>query len=140
MPPPPPQPASRTAVARLLYTALCGSALGVLAIAWFLRGALLLPEGASGAVTFAAYALAASGLLAGLAFRRLIPDRTTSQSADEWWSRHLPKAVAAWAVGEGTVLISALILAVGGQVAAVLAVALAGIAVLIANAPGRLAP
>jgi hypothetical protein len=91
-------------------------------------------------VTFAAYALAASGLLAGLAFRRLIPERSSAQPADAWWRQHLPKAVAVWAIGEGTVLIGALVLAVGGQPIAALAVVLAGFAVLVATAPSRLAP
>jgi len=89
-------------------------------------------------VTFAAYALAASGLLAGLAFRRLIPERSASQDVDAWWRQHLPKAVAVWAIGEGTVLLGALVLAVGGQIVAAFAVVLAGFGVLVAAAPGRL--
>jgi len=138
-PPPPPSPTSPATIARILYAALCGSAAGLVALAWFLRGALGLPEGAGGAVTFAAYALAASGLLAGLAFRRLIPECTSAETADAWWRRHLPKAVAVWAIGEGTVLVGGLVLAVGGPEVAALVVALAGFGVLAATAPGRLA-
>jgi hypothetical protein len=116
------------------------SAGALAALAWVYRGALAIPDGTGGAVTFAAYALAASGLLAGLAFRRLIPERAASQDADTWWRRHLPKAVAVWAIGEGTVLVGALVLAVDGQAIAAFAVILAGFGVLLATAPGRLAP
>jgi hypothetical protein len=140
MTPPPPSPASSATAARILHASLGASAAGLAALAWFLRGSFALPEGASGAVTFAAYALAASGLLAGLAFRRLIPERAQSQDPDAWWRQHLPKAVAVWAIGEGTVLVGALVLGVGGQVVAALAVVLAGFGVLLATAPGRLAP
>ena len=131
---------SPTAVARILHASLGASAGALAALAWFFRGALAIPAVAGGAVAFAAYALAASGLLAGLAFRRLIPERAASQEADAWWRRHLPKAVAVWAIGEGTVLVGALVLAVGGQVIAAIAVVLAGIGVLVATAPGRLVP
>jgi len=131
---------SPATTARILHAGLGASAALLTAIAWLFRGSLPLPDGAGGAVTFAAYALAASGLLAGLAFRRLIPERTTSQSADTWWRQHLPKAVAVWAIGEGTVLVGALVLAVGGQPVAAIAVVFAGFGVLVATAPGRLAP
>lgn len=139
-PPPPPSPASPATIARLLHAGLSVSAAGLIGIAWLARGSLVLPDEAGGAVTFAAYALAASGLLAGLAFRRLIPERAPSQDAGTWWRQHLPKAVAVWAIGEGTVLIGALVLAVGGQEIAAFAVILAGIGVLVATTPGRLAP
>lgn len=138
--PPPPAPPSPATVARILHTTL-GLSAGVLsALAWLFRGGLALPAESGGAVTFAAYALAASGLLAGLAFRRLIPERSASQAMDTWWRLHLPKAVAVWAIGEGTVLIGALVLAVGGEPIAAFAVILAGFGVLMATAPGRLAP
>jgi hypothetical protein len=139
-PPPVPAPASPATVARILYMSLGVSAGALAALAWVYRGALAIPDGTGGAVTFAAYALAASGLLAGLAFRRLIPERAASQDADTWWRRHLPKAVAVWAIGEGTVLVGALVLAVDGQVIAAFAVILAGFGVLLATTPGRLAP
>lgn len=139
-PPPPTSPASPATIARLLHAGLSVSAAGLIGIAWLARGSLVLPDEAGGAVTFAAYALAASGLLAGLAFRRLIPERAPSQDAGAWWRQHLPKAVAVWAIGEGTVLIGALVLAVGGQEIAAFAVILAGIGVLVATTPGRLAP
>lgn len=139
-PPPAPSTTSAASTARILYVALSISAGTLSAIAWLFRGALALPDGTGGAVTFAAYALAVSGLLAGLAFRRLIPERPTAQAPDDWWRRHLPKAVAVWAIGEGTVLVGALVLAVGGQDIAALAVILAGVGVLMATAPGRLAP
>jgi len=138
--PPPPRAASAATVARILHASLGASAAIVTALAWYFRGSLPLPEGTGGAVTFAAYALAASGLLAGLAFRRLIPERGASQPAEEWWQRHLAKAVVVWAIGEGTTLLGAVVLAVGGQPVAALAVVLAGFAILIATAPGRLAP
>jgi hypothetical protein len=131
---------SPVTTARILHASLGGSAALLTTVAWVFRGSLPLPDGAGGAVTFAAYALAASGLLAGLAFRRLIPERTNAQPVDAWWRQHLPKAVAVWAIGEGTVLIGALVLAVGGQPIAALAVVLAGFAVLVATAPSRLAP
>jgi len=137
-PPPVPAPASPTTAARVLHVGLTMSAAGLAAIAWFFRGALALPAGTGGALTFAAYALAASGLLAGLAFRRLIPGRSASESQDAWWKANLPKAVAVWAVGESIVLLGALVFAVGGQLAAAGVVALAGFAVLVATAPGRL--
>lgn len=137
---PPPSPASPATTARILHASLAASAAVLTAVAWVFRGSLPLPDGAGGAVTFAAYALAASGLLAGLAFRRLIPERTAAQPADAWWRQHLPKAVAVWAIGEGTVLIGALVFAVGGQVIAAIAVVLAGLGVLVATAPGRLVP
>lgn len=140
MAPTPPAPTSPATLARLLHASLGVSAGMLSALAWFFRGGLALPAESGGAVTFAAYALAASGLLAGLAFRRLIPERAASQDADTWWRRHLPKAVAVWAIGEGTVLIGALVLAVGGQPIAAFAVILAGVGVLLATAPGRLAP
>jgi hypothetical protein len=139
-PPPAPSQASPPAVARILHVSLGVSAGTLAALAWFFRGTLAIPEGTGGAVTFAAYALAASGLLAGLAFRRLIPERASSQPPDTWWRQHLPKAVAVWAIGEGTVLVGALVLAVGGQAIAAFAVILAGFGVLLATAPGRLAP
>jgi hypothetical protein len=120
---PPPAPASPATAAKILHASLGASAAVLTAVAWVFRGSLPLPDGAGGAVTFAAYALAAAGLLAGLAFRR-----------------HLPKAVAVWAIGEGTVLVGALVLAVGGQPIATLAVVLAGLGVLVATAPGRLVP
>lgn len=123
----------------MLHAALAASAGVVTVLAWVIRGAIALPEETGGAVTFAAYALAASGLLAGLAFRRLIPERPAAEDRAAWWRRQLPKAVAVWAIGEGTVLVGALVLAVGGQELAALAVVLAGIAVLIATAPARLA-
>jgi hypothetical protein len=138
--PPPPAPTSPATLARLLHACLGLSAGALTALAWFFRGRLALPAESGGAVTFAAYALAASGLLAGLAFRRLIPERSSSQGIDAWWRQHLPKAVAVWAIGEGTVLIGALVLAVGGQPTAAFAVILAGFGVLMATAPGRLAP
>jgi hypothetical protein len=139
-PPPAPLPTSQAAVARVLYLSLSVSAGALAALAWFFRGALSIPDGTGGAVTFAAYALAASGLLAGLAFRRLIPERPTTQDPDRWWRQHLPKAVAVWAIGEGTVLVGALVLAVGGPTIAAVAVILAGFGVLLATAPSRLAP
>lgn len=138
-PPPPPSAPSPAAIARLLHTSLTASAAVVTTLAWFFRGALALPAETGGAVAFAAYALAASGLLAGLAFRRLIPERSTAEEPAAWWRRHLPKAVAVWAIGEGTVLVGALVLAVGGQQVAAFAVVLAGFGVLIATAPARLA-
>ncbi len=138
--PPPATPTSPATVARLLHASLGASAGVLAALAWLFRGRLALPDEAGGAVSFAAYALAASGLLAGLAFRRLIPERSASQGVDAWWRQHLPKAVAVWAIGEGTVLVGALVLAVGGQPVAAFAVVLAGFGVLIATAPGRLAP
>ncbi len=131
---------SPAGTARVLHASLGASAAVLTAVAWVFRGSLPLPDGAGGAVTFAAYALAASGLLAGLAFRRLIPERAATQPADAWWRQHLPKAVAVWAIGEGTVLIGALVLAVGGQAVAAIAVVFAGFAVLTATAPSRLAP
>lgn len=137
-PPPVPTPASPATAARVLHAALAVTAGLIAGASWFYRGAIALPEGTGGAVTFAAYALAASGLLAGLAFRRLIPERAPSQSLDAWWGQHLPKAVAAWAIGEGTVILGALVLAVGGQLVSAFAVVLAGVAVLVAAAPGRL--
>jgi hypothetical protein len=124
--------------ARILHIGLIVSAGFLAVLGWFFRGALELPAGTGGAVTFAAYALAASGLLAGLAFRRLIPERTGSQDVDAWWRQHLPKAVAVWAVGESIVLLGAMVFGVGGQLAAAGAVALAGFAILMATAPGRL--
>jgi hypothetical protein len=136
--PPPPRAASTAATARILHAGLTASAAMLTGLSWFFRGTFLLPEGTGGPVTFAAYALAASGLLAGLAFRRLIPERGTSQDADGWWRQQLPKAAAVWAIGEGTVLLGALVLAVGGQLVAAFAVVLAGFAVLMATAPGRL--
>lgn len=136
--PPPPTPTSPAAVARILHGALFTSAIAMAALGWFFRGGFPMPEGTSGAVTFAAYALAASGLLAGLAFRRLIPERRSAESADDWWRQHLPKALAAWAIGEGTVLLGAVVLGLGGQPVAALLVVLAGVAVLIATAPARL--
>lgn len=138
--PPPPNPVSPAATARVLHAGLSASAGLLTVLSWIYRGAVPLPEGTGGAVTFAAYALGASGLLAGLAFRRLIPERTASQDSDRWWRLHLPKAVAVWAIGEGTVLLGALVLTVGGPFVAALAVILAGFAVLLATAPGRLAP
>lgn len=138
-PPPPAAAASPATVARILHASLGAGAVVITAVAWVMRGAFQLPEGTSGAVAFAAYALAASGLLAGLAFRRLIPERGASQDADAWWRLQLPKAVAVWAIGEGTALLGAVVLAVGGPPVAALAVVLAGFAVLIATAPGRLA-
>ncbi len=138
---PPPRPAASPAtVARILHGSLAAGAVVMTVLAWVFQGALPLPDGTSGAVTFAAYALAASGLLAGLAFRRLIPERAASQELGGWWQQHLPKAVAVWAIGEATALLGAVVLAVGGQPVAALAVVLAGVAVLIATAPGRLAP
>ena len=137
-PPPSPPPASPAAAARVLHGGLCVSAGLIAAVSWFTRGAFALPAGTGGAVTFAAYALAASGLLAGLAFRRLLPGRSSSQDVGAWWRQHLPKAVAVWAIGEGTVILGALVLAVGGPVLAAFAVLLAGFGVLIATTPGRL--
>ncbi len=138
--PPPPAQTSQATVARILYMSLGASAGALAVLAWLLRGRLALPGEAGSAVSFAAYALAASGLLAGLAFRRLIPERAASQDLDAWWRQHLPKAVAVWAIGEGTVLVGALVLVVGGQAIAAFAVVLAGFGVLMATAPGRLAP
>ena len=92
-------PARPAASAFACAASLAASAAVLTAVAWVFRGSLPLPDGAGGAVTFAAYALAASGLLAGLAFRRLIPERSASQPADAWWRQHLPKAVAVWAIG-----------------------------------------
>jgi hypothetical protein len=137
-PPHVPAPASPVTTARILHLGLVTSALVLAALAWFFRGTLQLPYGTGGALTFAAYALAASGLLAGLAFRRLIPGRNASESPDVWWRANLPKAVAAWAIGESIVLLGALVYSVGGQLAAAGVVALAGFAVLVATAPGRL--
>jgi len=137
-PPPVPAPASPTTAARALHIGLTMSAIVLAGFAWFFRGTLALPAGTGGALTFAAYALAASGLLAGLAFRRLIPGRSASETQDLWWKANLPKAVAVWAVGESIVLLGALVYAVGGQLAAAGVVALAGFAVLVATAPGRL--
>ena len=139
-PPPVPTPASLATAARVLHASLGVTAGLIAAASWLYRGFFALPDGTGGAVTFAAYALAASGLLAGLAFRRLIPERTTSQDIDAWWRQNLPKAVAVWAIGEATVILGALVLAVGGQLVAAFAVVLAGFAVLVATAPGRLAP
>jgi len=137
-PPPVPGPASPATTARVLHIGLTASAVGISALAWMFRGTLELPAGTGGPLTFAAYALAASGLLAGLAFRRLIPGRSASEPSDTWWRANLPKAVAAWAIGESIVLLGALVYAVGGQLAAASVVALAGFAVLVATAPGRL--
>jgi hypothetical protein len=137
-PPPAPAPVSPATAARILHLGLTMSAVVIAAGAWFFRGTLELPAGTGGALTFAAYALAASGLLAGLAFRRLIPGRSASDSQDAWWKANLPRAVAVWAVGESIVLVGALVYAVGGQLAAATVVALAGFAVLIATAPARL--
>ena len=137
-PPPVPTPASLSTAVRVLHASLCVTAGLIAAASWLYRGTFALPEGTGGAVTFAAYSLAASGLLAGLAFRRLIPERGTSQDIDAWWRQHLPKAVAVWAIGEGTVILGALVLAVGGELLAAFAVILAGFAVLVATAPGRL--
>ncbi len=139
-PPPVPSPASPAAVARILHGALFASAIAIAGLGWMFRGGFPIPDGTGGAVTFAAYALAASGLLAGVAARRLIPERPSAESADDWWRKHLPKALAAWAIGEGTVLIGALVLGLGGQPVAALLVVLAGVAVLIATAPSRLVP
>jgi len=75
-PPPAPSTTSAASTARILYVALSISAGTLSAIAWLFRGALALPDGTGGAVTFAAYALAVSGLLAGLAFRRRFPGST----------------------------------------------------------------
>lgn len=137
-PPPAPTPASLGTAAKVLHATLCATAGLIAGVSWLYRGTFVLPDGTGGAVTFAAYALAASGLLAGLAFRRLIPERGTSQDLDAWWRQHLPKAVAVWAIGEGTVILGALVLAVGGQLIAAFAVVLAGFGVLVATAPGRL--
>jgi len=139
-PPPVPAPASPATAARILHLGLAMSAVVVAAGAWYFRGTLALPAGTGGALTFAAYALAASGLLAGLAFRRLIPSRSASETADAWWRANLPKAVAVWAVGESIVCLGALVYVVGGQLAAAGVVALAGFAVLVATSPTRLDP
>jgi len=137
-PPPVPASGSPATTARILHLGLTVTAVVLAGVAWFLRGRLALPAGTGGALTFAAYALAASGLLAGLALRRLIPGRNASEPPDFWWRANLPKALAAWAVGESIVLLGALVYLVGGQLAAAAAVALAGVAVLVATAPARL--
>lgn len=136
--PPVPAPGSPATIARVLHTALTVTATVFAVLAWTFRGRLALPAGTGGALTFAAYALAASGLLAGLALRRLIPGRNASDPPDSWWRANLPKALAAWAVGESIVLLGALVCIVGGQLAAAAVVALAGFAVLVATAPARL--
>lgn len=123
----------------MLHLALTASAAIFVAMGWFFRGQFLLPAGTTGAVAFAAYALAASGLLAGVALRRLVPERGASESLDAWWRAQLPKALAVWAIGEGTTLFGALVLAVGAALPAAVIVILAGLGVLLANAPGRLA-
>lgn len=129
---------SAAGTARVLHLALMASAITFVAMGWYFRGRFLLPAGAAGAVGFAAYALAASGLLAGIALRRLLPERGASEPLDAWWRAQLPKAVAVWAIGEGTALFGALVLAVGAGLPAAILVILAGLGVLLANTPGRL--
>lgn len=134
-----PSAPSATGTARVLHVALTASAIIFVAMGWYFRGRFLLPAGAAGAVGFAAYALAASGLLAGIALRRLLPERGASESSDAWWRAQLPKAVAVWAIGEGTTLFGSMVLAVGAAMPAAVVVLLAGFGVLLAHSPGRLA-
>jgi hypothetical protein len=125
--------------ARVVHLALTGTSLLMAGIGWALRGLLVAPAAASGALAFAAYALAASGVMAGLSLRHLIPARHSGQAEDTWWRAHLGKAVAVWAIGESVVLLGAVVLVVSGQQVPFAAAAVAGLGLLVATAPARLA-
>jgi hypothetical protein len=77
--------------------------------------------------------------MAGLSLRRLIPARAGGQSELDWWRSHLGKAIAIWAIGESVVLFGAVVLAVSGQLLPFGAAAAAGLSLLAATAPARIA-
>jgi hypothetical protein len=140
----PPPGSSRRAVtpattARILHLTLTASTVLMAAMGWALRGRFAAPAATTGALAFAAYALAASGLMAGLSLRRLIPARTGGQSELDWWRSHLGKAIAIWAIGESVVLFGAVVLAVSGQLLPFAAAAAAGLSLLAATTPARIA-
>jgi hypothetical protein len=140
-PPPVPSPKAVTpaTIARILHLTLTASAVLMAAMGWGLRGRFTAPAATTGTLAFAGYALAASGLMAGLSLRRLIPVWGSNQSESDWWQSHLGKALAIWAIGESIVLFGAVILAVSGQALPFAAAAAAGLALLVATAPARLA-
>lgn len=142
-PTPPPVPSPRgvtpATTARFLHLTLTASTLLMAAMGWGLRGRFTAPAATTGTLAFATYALAASGLMAGLSLRRLIPVRSRKQAELDWWRSHLGKALAIWAIGESIVLFGAVVLAVSGQVLPFGAAAAAGLALLVATAPARLA-
>ena len=123
----------------MLHLTLTASALLMAAMGWALSGRFTAPAAATGTLAFAAYALAASGLMAGLSLRRLIPGRSSNQAEADWWASHLGKAIAIWAIGESIVLFGAVVLAVSGQLLPFGAAAAAGVALFVATAPVRLA-
>ncbi len=140
---PPPGPSRRAVTpattARILHLTLTASAVLMAAMGWALRGHFAAPAATTGALAFAAYALAASGLMAGLSLRRLIPVRSSSQLELDWWRSHLGKAIAIWAIGESVVLFGAVVLAVSSQLFPFGAAAAAGLSLLVATAPARIA-
>ena len=130
---------SPAATARILHLTLTGSTVLMAAVGWALRGRFATPASATGALAFAAYALAASGFMAGLSLRRLIPARPSSQPELDWWRSHLGKAIAIWAIAETSVLFGAVVLVVSGQALPFAAAAAAGLSLLAVTAPARLA-
>jgi hypothetical protein len=140
--PPPgtsPRGVTPATTARIIHLTLTASTVLMAAIGWALRGRFAAPSAATGALAFAAYALAASGLMAGFSLRRLIPGRGSRQPELDWWRSHLGKAIAIWAIGESIALFGAVVLAVSGQLLPFGAAAAAGLALLAATTPARLA-
>jgi hypothetical protein len=72
-----------------------------------------------------------------MALRDRLPARGPGESADAWWERNLPRAIAIWTLAEGLALLGGVFYLLTGRAVALSAAAL-GLALLAFCSPGTL--
>ena len=86
----------------------------------------------------AALLVAAPAALLILLIRQRLPARVTGQSPDEWWRRHLSRAILLWGLLEGLALLGAVSLFASRRVLGFGVLAAGALAGLLLLTPARL--
>jgi hypothetical protein len=127
--------AARTAV--LVYLAMVATVLVTILTSATLHGAAALPHLGPPWAGAAPIVVALGVGLGVMALRDRLPARASGESADAWWERNLPRAVAIWTLAEGLALLGGVFYLLTGRAVALSAAAL-GLALLAFCSPGTL--
>jgi hypothetical protein len=132
---------SPTSSARTLHAFLVASTLIISSGAFITTKSLTGLESGSGFTGLEAVALllGASDLLLVTLIRSRLPTRGAGRSADEWWRRHLGRAVLLWTLLEFLALLGAITLFATRRVTAFGVLTLIALAALLSVSPSRLA-
>jgi hypothetical protein len=135
MPPASPAPSS---AARTLHALLLTSTLIISIGAFVVSRSIAALSSAVGVLDWVAILVGLSGLAIALLLRSRLPARTGGQTADQWWSANLGRAVALWALFEFPAMLGSVTLFVTGHLIPFIALVALALGGLVSLAPGRL--